>query len=78
MNNDDPLSKEAQALRLGKYRHFKGHDVIVLGVARHSEDPKEEFVVYKHDGKFWIRPLIMFLENVKRDKYDGPRFVWTG
>jgi hypothetical protein len=76
MNNNDPLSELAQKLKLGKYRHFKGHDVIVIGVSRHSEDPTQEFVVYDHDGKLWIRPLAMFLENVERDGYNGPRFLF--
>lgn len=49
-----------------------------MGVARHTEDPKQEFVVYNHDGKLWIRPLDMFLENVDRDGYKGPRFTWVG
>jgi hypothetical protein len=76
MNNNDPLSQQAQSLKLGKYKHFKGHDVTVIGVARHSEDPKQEFVVYDHDGKLWIRPLGMFLESVERDGYSGPRFTF--
>ncbi|MEK7164941.1 MAG: DUF1653 domain-containing protein, partial [Patescibacteria group bacterium] len=57
------LSPQAQSLKLGLYRHFKGHDVKVIGVAKHSEDPEQEFVVYDHDGRLWIRPLGMFLEN---------------
>jgi cyclomaltodextrinase len=78
MNNNDSLSDQAQNLKTGKYRHFKGHDVEVLGVARHSEDPAEEFVVYTHDGRYWIRPLSMFLERVEREGYNGPRFVYAG
>ncbi|HEX5429743.1 MAG TPA: DUF1653 domain-containing protein [Patescibacteria group bacterium] len=77
-NNDDPLSQTAQSLKLGVYGHFKGHNVTVIGVARHSEDPTQEFVVYDHDGKLWIRPLGMFLENVDRDGYSGPRFKHLG
>ena len=77
-NNNDPLSAEAQSLRLGRYRHFKGHDVTVIGVARHSEDYTQEFVVYDHDGKLWIRPLAMFLENIDRNGYKCPRFKYLG
>jgi hypothetical protein len=64
-------------VRPGIYRHFKGSLIEVLGVALHTET-KEEFVTYRHlDGDFplWVRPKAMFLENVKRDGYDGPRFV---
>ncbi|MEK7125527.1 MAG: DUF1653 domain-containing protein [Patescibacteria group bacterium] len=70
------LSPQAQSLKLGLYRHFKGHDVKVIGVAKHSEDPEQEFVVYDHDGRLWIRPLGMFLENVEKEGYKGPRFKY--
>lgn len=66
-------------IKLGKYRHFKGHEVEVIGVAKHSENPDEEFVVYKHlhEGhELWVRPVLMFLENVERDGYNGPRFKY--
>ena len=33
-------------VRLGRYRHFKGNNYEVVGVARHSET-QEEFVVYR-------------------------------
>jgi len=64
-------------IKLGKYKHFKGHDVEVIGVAKHSENPEEEFVVYKHEHNgynLWVRPKAMFLEEVERDGYKGPRF----
>ncbi len=70
------LSAQAQSLKLGIYQHFKGHLCKVLGVACHSEDPNQEFVVYNHDGNLWIRPLGMFLENVEKDGYKGPRFKY--
>ena len=47
-----------------------------MGVANHTET-KEEFVVYKAlngDGQLWARPLKMFLENVEKEGYKGPRF----
>ena len=53
-------------LELGKYKHFKGGEYEVIGVAKHSET-MEDFVVYKAlYGKkdLWIRPLKMFLETV--------------
>ncbi len=52
-------------IELGKYKHFKGGEYKVLGVAKHSET-LEDFVVYKAlYGKkdLWIRPLKMFLEK---------------
>jgi len=40
-------------VRLGRYRHYKGHDYEVIGVARHSEDPDQQLVVYRalYDSK---------------------------
>jgi hypothetical protein len=60
-------------VRLGKYRHFKGMEVEVVGVARHSET-LEEMVVYRHDGELWVRPIKMFEEKVDIDGVSVPRF----
>jgi len=51
----------------GRYRHYKGQEYEVLGVARHSET-KEEFVVYRAlygEYGLWVRPAAMFLETVQ-------------
>ena len=64
----------------GRYRHFKGNEYEVIGVARHSET-HEPLVVYRPlygDGGLWVRPLAMFLEPVDRDGYSGPRFIRIG
>lgn len=67
-------------LKLGKYKHFKGQIVTVIGVAKNSENYEEEFVVYIHPyeghDQMWIRPIIMFLEDVERDGYKCPRFTY--
>ena len=63
----------------GRYRHFKGNEYQVLGIARHSE-PLEELVVYRAlygDGGLWVRPASMWTETVERDGYHGPRFIWV-
>lgn len=63
-------------IKIGKYKHFKGHEYEVIGIAKHSET-LEEFVVYKAlygDGGLWIRPVSMFLEIVERDGKTIPRF----
>lgn len=70
-------SEAAQTLTPGKYRHFKGNEYQVLSVARHSET-LEELVVYEssaHPGRFWVRSLAVFVGNVSRDGYEGPRFT---
>ncbi len=60
----------------GRYRHFKGKEYEVLGVARHSETD-EEFVVYRAmygERELWIRPSAMFAELVEVDGIVRPRF----
>ncbi len=63
-------------MKPGRYRHYKGNDYEVLGVARHSET-EEEYVVYRQlygAGGLWIRPLGMFLESVTIGQTVVPRF----
>jgi len=60
----------------GRYRHYKGHEYEVLGVARHSET-EEEYVVYRAlygERGLWIRPKAMFLETVIVDGRSCSRF----
>jgi hypothetical protein len=61
----------------GRYRHYKGNEYTVLGVARHSETI-EEFVVYRQeygDRGLWVRPAAMFAETVVIDGKTVPRFA---
>lgn len=61
----------------GRYRHYKGRDYIVLGVARHSETG-DLLVVYRTDygdRSLWVRPLTMFTEQVCADGKWQPRFA---
>ncbi len=65
-------------LKLGKYRHYKGKEYEVLGVAKHSET-LEDLVVYKalydnETSSLWVRPLKMFLEEVEVEGEKVPRF----
>lgn len=72
-------------LKLGKYKHFKGTVVEVIGIALHSET-LEKMVVYNHPdpvkGKcansLWVRPLNMFLESVYKNGVKTPRFKFIG
>jgi hypothetical protein len=67
-------------IRIGRYRHYKGNDYQVIGIARHSET-EEELVVYRKlygDGSLWVRPLAMFAEAVTVDGLAVPRFEWLG
>ncbi len=63
-------------IRPGEYQHCKGKPYEVIGVARHRET-FEELVVYRAlygDFDLWVRPLKMFLEDVKVDGRKIPRF----
>lgn len=69
-------------IKSGKYRHWKGDTVEVVGTALHSET-LEEFVLYKHltgahagEKNFWARPVKMFLEEVEKDGKKMPRFEY--
>jgi hypothetical protein len=64
----------------GRYRHYKGNEYLVLGVARHSET-EEELVVYRQDygdRGLWVRPLAMFVETVEVAGQRVPRFQYLG
>lgn len=63
-------------LKPGKYRHFKGNEYELIGIASHSET-LEPMVVYRAlygDGGLWVRPATMWTEAVERNGYSGPRF----
>src|SRR5690606_35385646 len=59
------------------YRHYKGHEYRVFGIATHSES-EEQMVVYQAlygDYGLWIRPLRMFCETVDVNGERLPRFA---
>ncbi|NLU24339.1 MAG: DUF1653 domain-containing protein [Clostridiales bacterium] len=69
-----------EAIRPGRYRHFKGNEYRVLYTARHSET-LEEMVVYQAlygEHGIWVRPAAMWNETVERNGYKGPRFLYLG
>jgi hypothetical protein len=54
------------ATQPGRYRHYKGGEYEVVGVARHSET-LEPLVVYRPlrgNGEWWVRPHAMFFGSV--------------
>ena len=69
-----------ETIKPGRYRHFKGREYEVLGVARHSET-EEELVVYRAlygDFGLWVRPVSMWNETVERDSKTFRRFTYIG
>lgn len=68
----------------GFYEHYKGKRYEVIDVARHTET-LEMMVVYKTlyagefpEGTLWVRPLVMFRENVVVNGISIPRFRFLG
>ncbi|MFO0815731.1 MAG: DUF1653 domain-containing protein [Gemmatales bacterium] len=72
------VSQRSAELPLGRYRHYKGKEYTVIGVALHSET-QEELVVYRQeygDYGFWVRPRRMFQELVNVEGQMQPRFQY--
>jgi hypothetical protein len=65
--------------RPGRYRHYKGNDYRLLGVARHTET-EELLVVYQAlygERGWWVRPHAMFCESVEIAGARVPRFAFV-
>ena len=68
------------SLEIGRYRHYKGNEYEVIGVAKHSED-ETNLVVYRPlygEKGLWVRPLDMFVETVEVDGDTKARFKYIG
>lgn len=68
------------AIPTGKYRHYKGNEYEVIGIALHSET-EQQLVVYRPlygEGKLWARPLDMFRETIEAGGKSVPRFEYLG
>ena len=67
-------------IKPGRYRHFKGNEYQVIGMARHSETG-EEMVVYRAlygERGVWVRPASMWNEVIERDGKTYRRFTYIG
>ena len=67
-----------QEIKPGRYRHFKGMEYEVIGVAKHSET-LEPMVIYRAlygDGGLWARPAEMWNDTVERDGRTLQRFTY--
>ena len=68
-----------EEIKKGKYRHFKGNEYEVLGLAKDSET-LETVVIYKAlygENDLWVRPASMWNETVERDGKTQKRFVFV-
>ncbi|HEX3037523.1 MAG TPA: DUF1653 domain-containing protein [Oscillospiraceae bacterium] len=73
-------TNQVNEIKLGRYRHFKGNEYLVLYVAKHSET-LEEMVVYQAlygERGIWVRPASMWNELVERDGKTFRRFTYIG
>lgn len=64
----------------GRYRHYKGGEYEVVGVARHSETLEPQVVyrpLYDASG-WWVRPHAMFFGEVEVDGVRQARFARVG
>ena len=74
---DEAWEEALRTIPPGRYRHFKGREYEVLGIARHSET-EAPLVVYRKlygDGSLWVRPAEMWNETVTRDGVTYKRFT---
>jgi hypothetical protein len=66
-------------IEIGRYRHYKGREFTVIGVAIHSET-EEELVVYRKefdDHGLRVRPKDQFLGVVEAEGEMVPRFRYS-
>ena len=78
------METELQTIKRGKYRHFKGGEYEVVGIARHSES-LEVMVIYKplyelkkDELETWVRPIEMFFDTKEHQGKTVERFVYIG
>lgn len=67
-------------IKLGKYRHFKGGEYLLIGIA-HDSETLENMAVYRAlygEGELWVRPLKMWCETVEVGGERVPRFRYIG
>lgn len=69
-----------QMPKKGRYRHYKGNEYELIGIANHSET-LEKMVVYRAlygEGELWVRPLSMWQESVTVNGKSVLRFSYIG
>jgi hypothetical protein len=66
----------ARTIRQGRYRHFKGGEYRVIGIARVEASPDQLVVVYRSldNDQFWTRPLDSFAGTVEHGGRTVQRF----
>lgn len=65
-------------IKLGKYRHYKGNEYEVIGIANHSET-LEKMVVYRAlygEKEIWVRPASMWNDIIEKNGETFKRFTY--
>jgi hypothetical protein len=79
VKNQEAAMSDSIAVPPGRYRHYKGNEYRVVGVARHTET-EELLVVYQAlygERGLWVRPAAMFVETVSVGGRRVPRFAFV-
>jgi hypothetical protein len=80
MTAHGPRRTNVDVIRPGRYRHFKGNEYEVVGVAKDSET-LQDVVVYRAlygERGLWVRAASMFGETIERDGIKVRRFEYVG
>ncbi len=67
-------------LQTGKYKHYKGNEYELIGIAKFS-GTLEEMVIYRAlygENLLWVRPLLEFTSEVEVCGKKRPRFEYIG
>jgi hypothetical protein len=77
---EDKLPPLPDEPKPGLYRHYKGGQYRVLGLARHSEtlEPLAVYQALSGEGGLWVRPAAMFGETVVVGSGRVARFARIG
>ncbi len=70
------MTSATDMIKPGRYRHYKGNEYEVIGIAKHSET-LEPMVVYRPlygEGGMWVRPAAMFAGDIVIGGKTLPRF----
>ena len=79
MNHRIAYEEARERISVGRWRHFKGNEYEVIGIAKHSET-LEPMVIYRAlygEGELWVRPAHMWNETVERDGTVYRRFTYV-
>ncbi len=70
-----------EKIKLGRYKHYKGREIKVIAIVKHSET-LGELVLYEHTDEekpvLWVRPKDMWFDKVEKGGKMIKRFEYIG